>query len=114
MILDDQVVDWLMPGLVGADNPSPSAFIVYMFLWRTARRSNSWIATASHQTIAEGTGLSRSAVQGAIRLLNKRPWRVIRSVKKTATSTPKHHVLLPWRSRRTPRRRATKPTTSTP
>jgi len=66
MILDDLVVDWVMPQLVMDPNPpkknekpspSPATFIVYLFLWRMAFQ-NKWIAYVSHQKIADSTGLS--------------------------------------------------------
>ncbi len=73
---------------------SPSAFLVYLFLWSRAREAGGWTARASHQTIADETGLSKSSVQGAIKLLKRRHF--IRSKKKTKTATPDHVVLRPW------------------
>ena len=50
---------------------------------------------ASHQTLAGETGLSKSGVQAALRLLNRR--KLVRSVRETQTATPEHFVLRPWR-----------------
>ena len=51
----------------------------------------------SHKGIADDTGLSKSAVQAAIRHLNRR--KLVRSTRATPTSTPEHHVLRPWARR---------------
>jgi DNA-binding transcriptional regulator GbsR (MarR family) len=48
----------------------------------------------SHQGIAGDTGLSKSAVQSALRHLNRR--KLVRSVRETQTATPEHFVLRPW------------------
>ncbi len=72
-----------LKNLVGRDR-SPSAFIVYFYLWSTKG------GRMSHQEIAEATGLSRSAVQAAIRLLNRR--KLIRTVHASRTATPEHHL----------------------
>jgi len=94
--LDDYVLDTLMRDLIGHDK-SPSAFAVYLHLWRRARVSDSWSVQVSHKGIADDTGLSKSAVQSAIRHLNRR--KLIRSTHATPTSTPEHTVLRPWARR---------------
>ena len=91
--LDEYVLDTLMRDLVGRDK-SPSAFAVYLFLWRRAREGGSWSTRVSHKGIADETGLSKSAVQAAIRHLNRR--RLIRSTHQSPTATPEHAVLRPW------------------
>lgn len=69
--IDAFVIDSLMRELV-KEHHSPAAFLVYLFLWSEARKGSGWIAKkTSHQMIADGTGLSRSAVQLAIKLLKK-------------------------------------------
>ena len=94
--IDDYVLDTLMRDLVGHDK-SASAFAVYLYLWRRAREANAWSAKVSHKRVADDTGLSKSAVQAAIRHLNRR--KLIRSTHATPTSTPEHHVLRPWAKR---------------
>jgi hypothetical protein len=94
--LDPQIVDWVMPDLIGQN--APGAFIVYLFLWRIARGGNSWTAKVSYQGIADHTHLSKSVVQSAIRTLNRR--RFIATKKETPTATPAHHVLRPWTTSR--------------
>ena len=69
----------------------PSAFLVYLYLFVMARETGRSSVPASHQSIADETGLSKSSVQSAVRLLNKH--RFIRSKKKTQTSTPDHELL---------------------
>jgi DNA-binding MarR family transcriptional regulator len=91
--IDDYVLDVLMRDLIGHDK-SPSAFAVYLFLWRRARAAGSWSTTVSHKGIADETGLSKSAVQAAVRHLNQR--KLIRSTHASITATPEHQVLRPW------------------
>ena len=67
---------------------SPSAFVVYIYLSSKAGAKG---LRASLHTIAEDTGVSKSAVQGALRLLNRR--KLIRTEKSSPTSTPVHHVV---------------------
>ena len=97
--LDRYIVDSLMPDLVGHDK-QPSAFIVFLYLW--ARATNTTRANgggrrlvASLQQIAFDTGLSKSAVQQAIRTLKRR--RLIQSQQASATSAPDYVVHAPWR-----------------
>jgi DNA-binding MarR family transcriptional regulator len=92
LVLDRHVVDVLMPDLVGHDH-QPSAFIVYLYLWSRKSRGGRAVA-ASLQQIASDTGLSKSAVQQALRRLRRR--RLVASRQATATSVPEHLVLRPW------------------
>src|SRR3569833_3104133 len=66
--LDAYVLDVLMPDLVGHDRKA-SAFVVYLYLCTAASRSGRDRDGASLQTIATRTGLSKSAVQSALRHL---------------------------------------------
>ncbi len=74
-------------GLVKRDR-SPSAFVIYFYIWSKAGARG---LRASLQTIAGETGFSKSAVQAAIRLLNRR--RLIRTEKSSPTATPVHFVV---------------------
>src|SRR5262245_45049750 len=68
--VDDYVVETLLPDLVLHDR-QPSAFLVYLHLWyRSAGRAAP--VRASHQDIVSATGLSKSAVQAAVRTLIRR------------------------------------------
>jgi len=91
--IDAYVVDTLMPDLVLHDR-QPSAFLVYLQLWyrSTGRRVR---ARSSHQQMADATGLSKSAVQAAIRTLTRR--RLIRATRESSTAVPQYTVLRPWR-----------------
>jgi DNA-binding MarR family transcriptional regulator len=90
--IDSFVLDSLMPDLVGHDR-QPSAFLVYLYLYRHAsRRTRS--ATASLQQMASDTGLSKSAVQQAVRTLKRR--RLVQSRQATSTSAPEYVVATPW------------------
>ena len=91
--LDPYVVDVLMRDLVGHDH-TPSAFLVYLWLWaRTdgGRRRHA----ASLAGIALETGLSKSSVQNAVRQLKARR-RLIEVIREGPTSPPVYRVLTPW------------------
>ena len=91
--IDAYVMDTLMSDLVLHDR-QPSAFLVYLQLsYRCAGRQAR--VQVSHQAMAEATGLSKSAVQAAIRTLTRR--RLIRAARDSATAVPAYTVLRPWR-----------------
>jgi hypothetical protein len=90
--LDAYVVDVLLADLVGHDR-MPSAFLVY--LWLAARAEGRPPSVqASYQELADRTGLSRSAVQSAVRLLVRR--RLLNATRASLTATPVYEVLRPW------------------
>jgi hypothetical protein len=91
--IDAYVLDVLMRDLVGHDR-SPSAFLVYLFLWRRTRDGESRLPL---QRIAEGTGLSKRGVQAAIVHLEKR--RLLRVTRESITAVPEYAVLRPWARR---------------
>jgi DNA-binding MarR family transcriptional regulator len=96
--VDDYVVDVLLRDLVGHDR-SPAAFLVFLLLWRRTRGVNprsSQGVRLSHRDIAEETGLSKSAVQQALRILHRRGF--VRSTQRFATDVPEHQVVRPWAS----------------
>ena len=93
LTLDAYVTDVLMPDLVGHDH-RPAAFIVYLYLLRHSRPGTHHSVCASLQTIATRTGLSKSAVQSAIRHL-KRRGLLDPDVRSTVTA-PLRRVLRPW------------------
>ena len=91
--IDSYVLDTLMQDLTHHDK-SPAAFLVYLHLYGltlgVARRT----IHRSLQMISEETGLSKSAVQIAVRKLSRRK---LVSVRKTSkTSVPEYTVLRPW------------------
>jgi transcription initiation factor IIE alpha subunit len=95
--IDDYVVDVLMPDLAGHDR-SPHAFLVYLTLWTLLFRNEEKRVAISLQELAERTGISKSSVQGSIRLLKRR--QLISVVKPTPTSIPQYELIRHWVRRR--------------
>jgi hypothetical protein len=91
---DPYLTDVLMRDLVGHDR-KPSAFLVYLWLWRFSRGAGRGRAGASLQTLATRTGLSKSGVQAAIRHLVRR--RLITAARPGPTAAPVYEVHAPWR-----------------
>src|SRR5580698_1498849 len=94
--IDDYVLDTLLPDLAGHDH-SPAAFLTYLVLWTRLYRSEQRSVAVSLQQLAELTGLSKSAVQGAVRL--------IRATKESATAVPQYELIRHWVRRRAKRYR---------
>lgn len=93
--IDSYVMDTLMPDLVLHDH-QPSAFLVYLQLWyRSSGRAPR--VRLSHREMADATGLSKSAVQAAIRTLIRR--QLVASSREFVTEVPQYVVLRPWRRR---------------
>ncbi len=92
--IDDYIVDSLMPDLVGHDR-QPSAFIVYLALWRLTHGSGCGTVQIALQDIAEGTGLAKRSVQDALRWLSKR--KLVSISRTSITSVPVYTVLRPWK-----------------
>jgi len=92
--IDRYVLESLMADLVGHDR-SPSAFLVYLALWARGGARRGAAVKISHRELAEETGLSKSAVQSAIRRLTQR--RLITAARASRTATPEYSVLRPWR-----------------
>jgi hypothetical protein len=91
--VDAYVLDTLMADLVGHDR-QPSAFLVYLFLWRRTHGSAGATAQVSLLDISTGTGLSKRSVQEALRLLAKR--RLLSIQREGITAVPVYTVLRPW------------------
>src|SRR5215813_1662875 len=91
--LDDYVVDVLMRDLVAHDR-SPASFVVFVHLWRHTVGVNRGSIHQSHQQIADATGLSKSAVQTAIRRLVRR--RLVTAKRPGRTARPEYIVHRPW------------------
>jgi len=98
--VDDYVIDVLLPDLVGHDR-SPASFLVYLVLWAHLFRSESRFAQISLQGLAAETGLSKSAVQGALRLLRNRS--LIKVTKASPTAVPHYELMRHWLRRRAKR-----------
>ena len=91
--IESYVIDCLLPDLVGHDRLL-SSFIVYLFLYRQASPLANWSVRLSHQSIANATGLSRSAVQSALAHLQKR--QLIATSRAHPTAVPLHKIQRPW------------------
>lgn len=91
MEIDPHVIDVLLPDLVGHDR-HPSAYLTYLYLYRqTADEA----AELSLTQIAEGTGLSRRAVQAALARLEDRG--LVDIERDSITSVGRYTVSRPWR-----------------
>jgi DNA-binding MarR family transcriptional regulator len=93
--LDAYVVDTLLPDLIGHDR-RPSAFLVYLVLWRHSDAGRA-PAALSLRELAEATGLSKRAVQTAVDALVRR--KLVALERETPTSVPSYAVLRPWARR---------------
>jgi hypothetical protein len=69
-----------------------------LMLWTNLFRSQSRAIEVSLQSLAAQTGLSKSAVQGAISLLQRRS--LIRITKTSRTAVPQYELLRHWLRRR--------------
>ena len=91
--VDTYIVETLLPDLVGHDR-QPSAFLVYLHLWCRGRGRRERRASASLQQISSATGLSKSAVQHALRTLRRRG--LVTSRQRAATAVPDYVLHMPW------------------
>jgi DNA-binding MarR family transcriptional regulator len=91
--VDTYLFDSLLPDLVGHDR-HPTGFLVYLWLYRQAAEQNFAAVSASLRTVAESTGLSKRAIQEAIRALEKR--KLIHVHRADITALPEYTVLRPW------------------
>lgn len=92
--IDDYVLDVLMCDLVGHDQ-QPAAYFVYLYLYGQAARKKWKPVSASLRTLADATGLSKSAIQTALECLRRR--ELIVSEREHATATARHRILRHWR-----------------
>lgn len=90
--VDPYIHGTLMRDLVGHDR-KPAAFLVYLWIYAEQKRLGTPIA-ASHASLAEETGLSRSTSQTAIAWLAKR--KLVSVSKQAVTATPVYIVRTPW------------------
>jgi DNA-binding GntR family transcriptional regulator len=93
---DPYVLDTLLPDLVGHDR-QPSAFLVYLYLADRVTRGRARGCAVSLTQFAVDTGLSKTAVQRALRTLVRR--RLVRVERATATAVPVYTPLRPWARR---------------
>jgi DNA-binding FadR family transcriptional regulator len=92
--VDRYVLDTLMADLVGHDH-RPSAFLAYLAI--VAAHADGRVAL-SHADLAERTGLSRRAVQGAVELLERR--KLVEISRQGPTEAATYVPLTPWKRQR--------------
>ena len=95
--IDEYVIDVLLPDLTGHDR-APAAFLVYIVLWTALYRQEQKRVALSLQELSEGTGLSKTAVQNAVRRLKQRG--LIRVFKTRPTAVPEYELVRHWVRRR--------------
>src|SRR5215472_15712677 len=95
--IDEYVIDVLRPDLTSHDR-APTAFLVYIVLWTALYRAEQKRVRLSLQRLSEGTGLSKTAVQNAVRLLKRRG--LIRVFKIRPTAVPEYELVRHWVRRR--------------
>jgi CRP-like cAMP-binding protein len=93
MTIDAYVVDTLMADLVGHDR-QPSAFLVYLALWRRTHGAGHARVRISLGDLAEATGLSKRSVQDALGTLVRR--KLVSLARENITAVPAYTVLRPW------------------
>jgi len=93
--IDDYVLDVLMRDLIGHDQ-QPAAYLVYLHLYGQAVRKRWKPVPASLRTLADATGLSKSAIQTALANLRRRELLV--TARDHATDISRHRVLRHWRA----------------
>ena len=91
--LDAYVVDVLMPDLAGHDR-APSAFLVYLHLWRRTDGGKRATGELSLAAIAEATGVSKRAVQMALARLRRR--QLVASERGSPSGGHSYRVKKPW------------------
>jgi phage replication O-like protein O len=92
--IDAYVIDTLMRDLISHDR-TPSTFVVFLYLFRRTHGARKETVRVSHQMLSDATGLSKSAVQGAIKSLVRR--RLLESKRASPTSVPEYVVRCTWR-----------------
>jgi DNA-binding MarR family transcriptional regulator len=92
--LDPYLTDVLMRDLIAHDH-APSAFLVFLWLWRNTHARGRAKVAASLQDIARATGLSKSSVQNAVRRLARR--RLVSAERTGATTAPLYQVNETWK-----------------
>ncbi|MBI1951537.1 MAG: helix-turn-helix domain-containing protein [Acidobacteria bacterium] len=92
--IDAYIMDTLLRDLVGHDR-RPSAFLVYLYLWRESHGRGGPNAQIPLLDIAQDIGLSKRSVQEALSWLAKR--KLVAVARASITAVPVYSVLRPWR-----------------
>lgn len=91
--VENYLTNVLLRDLVGHDR-SPSAFLVYLCLYADTYGESRRSVRVSLAKLAERTGLSKSAVQSALRVLARR--HLIRTQRASRTAIPEYFVNRTW------------------
>ena len=91
--VDAYVFDTLMRDLIGHDR-TPSAFVVYLHLWRRSLGAGEPTIQTSLRDIAEGTGFSKRGVQDALSILSRR--QLVSIARTSITDIPVYTIKRPW------------------
>jgi hypothetical protein len=93
IFVDPYVLDVLMADLVGHDR-QPSAFLLYLRLWRITRGGRHVSPPLSLRALSEQTGLSKRAIQDAVDRLERR--QLVVTHRTMPTAVPTYRLLRPW------------------
>lgn len=93
MKVEPYLAEVLLRDLVGHDR-SPAAFLVYFSLYMLTYAAGRRSVRISLAQLAERTGLSKSAVQAALRILKRR--QLLRAHHNTRTAVPEYFVQRTW------------------
>jgi hypothetical protein len=91
--VDAYVFDVLMADLINHDR-QPSAFVLYLALWRLTGSGRRKSAPISLRSLAELTGLSKRAIQDAADRLERR--QLISIERQMPTAVPVYRLHKPW------------------
>lgn len=91
--LETYLLDVLLRDLVGHDRSAP-AYLVFLYLYAQTFGQSQRSVKVSLAQLAEVTGLSKSAVQAALRILYRR--KLIRAHRDSRTAVPDYFVQRVW------------------
>jgi len=91
--LDAYVLDVLMADLIAHDR-QPSAFVLYLWLWRVTNGGRRASGPLSLRELSDRTGLSKRGIQVAIDRLARR--QLITAERSMPTAVATYRVLRPW------------------
>src|SRR3954466_3590801 len=89
VMIDRYVIDTLMQDLIGHDR-APSAFVVYLHLWRHSLAAGEPSVQTSLRAIAGGGGLSKRGIQEALTILSRR--QLVAISRRSITDVPVYTV----------------------
>jgi hypothetical protein len=91
--IDAYVLDVLMADLIAHDR-QPSAFVLYLWLWRVTNGGRKPSGPISLRDLSDRTGLSKRSIQDAIDRLVRR--QLITAERSMPTAVATFRVLRPW------------------